>query len=180
MAKNTKYVSKPLQNSFPHLFVATNQFDPSKPKFSVILLVPKTDTDEIARINACYEAAIEDGIQKKFNGKAPNKSTLRPVLKDGDESDRPEFKGHYLLTCSSTQRPQVVDINLNEIIEPNAIVGGDYIRVSCNFAAYNVGASKGVSCYLQNVQLYKKTDKPFGGRSTAESDFATANNGDFI
>ena len=59
----TKYVSKPVQCSFPHVQVASNQFDPSKPKYSVIILIPKTDTEEVEKINKCYEAAIEEGIE---------------------------------------------------------------------------------------------------------------------
>lgn len=173
MSNKTKFVSKAKQCSFPHVIVADSRFDSQKPKFTVTLLIEKEDEDTRKAIEACYDAAIEEAIAKKFNGKAPNKATLRPILKDGDDYDRPEFKGKWLLTCSSSTAPQVVDVNLNPITEPNAIVGGDYIRVSCNFAAYNVGGQKGVSCYLGSVQLVKKTDTPFGNKSTPEADFGT-------
>ena len=175
MANLTKYVSKPLEASYPYLINPDTRFDANKGKYTVTVLINKEDEEEVNKIKAAYESAITEGISKKFGGKAPNRATLRPVLKDGDDYDRAEFKGKWLLTCSSSNKPQVVDINLNPITEPKAIVGGDLIRVSVNFAAYNVGGSKGVSCYLGSVQLVKKTDTPFGSRSTPEADFGSNN-----
>ena len=175
-----KLVTKALQCSFPHLFEAYAAVPGAAEKHSVTLLIDKADTEMINKINEVADKAIEEGVSKKFGGKMPSKSSIKPVLKDGDEKDREEFKGKWLLTCSSATAPEVVDKDLNPIYDKDAIVGGDYIRVSINFSAYNVGGQKDVSCYLQNVQLVKKTDKPFGSKSSASSDFATNNNKDFM
>ena len=170
--QNTKVVTSPVVVSYPHLQTPYASVEGAKEKYSVTVLIPKTNTALIEKINKAIDNAINDAITKKFNGKAPNKASIKSPLKDGDERDAKEFKGNYYLNLSSVEGPQLVDINLNPIIEKNAIVGGDTCRVSINFAAYNVGGSKGVSAYLGNVQLVSKTDKPFGSRATAETDFA--------
>lgn len=179
MATNTRIVTKSLQVSFPHFGKPYASIPGAKEKYSGTILIDKNDKETIDLINKAYDAAIEAGITKVFGGKRPATSALRPVLKDGDESSRAEFKGKWLLSVSSANPIQVVDINLNEI-DGDVIVGGDYVRVACNLAAYNVGGSKGCSVYLQNVQLVEKTNKPFTSRSDAASDFATTNNKDFM
>lgn len=180
MAQNTKVVTTPVVASYPHLFEAYASIEGSKPKRSVTILIPKTDTELVEKINAAVEAAITEGVSKKFNGKTPNKASLHLPLKDGDEKDASEFKGHYYIQCTSANEFEIVDINLNPITDKNAIVGGDKIRISLNFAAYSVGPSKGVSAYINSVQLFEKTDHPFGGKGSAQTDFASANNKEFM
>ena len=177
--KNTRIVTKALPVAFPHFGTAFASIPGAKEKFTGTILIDKNDTETINMINAAYDSAIEAGVAKVFNGKMPAKSACRSVLKDGDESTRPEFKSKFLLSVSSINAPQVVDINLNEI-NGDTIVGGDIVRVACNLVAYNVGGSKGCSVYLQNVQLVEKTTKPFTSRIDASSDFASKNNKDFM
>ena len=47
----------------------------SKPKYSVSLIIPKTDTQTINAINAAVDAAIKEGAAK-FGGKIPNKAEI--------------------------------------------------------------------------------------------------------
>ena len=48
----------------------------SKPKYSISVLIPKTDTVTINKINEAIDIAIEEGIAR-FGGKKPNKATLK-------------------------------------------------------------------------------------------------------
>ena len=165
------------QVSFPHLGEPYASIPGAKGKYSATILIDKADTKELNIIQDAYDAAIENGISKVFGGKKP--TNVREILKDGDLTERDEFKGKFLLSVSSLKQPDCIDANLNGI-DGKTIVGGDYIRVSCNFVAYNVGGSKGVSCYLQNVQLVEKARTPFSSKKTAKSDFASVNNKDFM
>ena len=56
------------------------------PKYSVSLIIPKSDTKTIAKINAAIEAAYKEGEAKlKGNGKSvPALSVLKTPLRDGD------------------------------------------------------------------------------------------------
>ena len=56
------------------------------PKFSVSLIIPKSDTKTIAKIKAAMEAAYQEGESKlRGNGKSvPPMATLKLPLRDGD------------------------------------------------------------------------------------------------
>lgn len=61
------------------------------PKYSVSLIIPKSDTVTVNKINAAIEAAYEEGQSKlKGNGKTvPALSILKTPLRDGD-LERPD------------------------------------------------------------------------------------------
>ncbi len=63
----------------------------SKPKFSVSLIIPKSDTVTVGKIKTAIEEAYREG-QSKLKGNAksvPALSTLRTPLRDGD-LERPD------------------------------------------------------------------------------------------
>ena len=55
----------------------------SNPKYSVSLIIPKSDKQTLDAINAAVDAAIKEGVAK-FGGKIPNKAALKLPLRDGD------------------------------------------------------------------------------------------------
>lgn len=146
-----------------------------EPKYSVTVLVPKTDVATMQRINAAIEAATKAG-EKLWGGRPPRVSA--PVH-DGDgqrPSDGmpfgPECKGHFVFTasCKQDRKPEIVDTMKNPIIDASQIYSGMYGRVSVNFFPYYQAGKKGVGCGLNNVQ--KLADgEPLGSRTTAEDDF---------
>lgn len=151
----------------------------SKPKYSISVLIPKTDTVTINKINEAIDIVIEEGIAR-FGGKKPNKATLKLPLRDGDlERDNDAYKGHYFINANSINAPQIVDANLDPILDRNEVYSGCYGRVSLNFYAFNSNGNKGIACGLGNVQKLRDGE-PLGGRSSAKDDFATENNDEFL
>lgn len=151
----------------------------SKPKYSISVLIPKTDTATIKKINEAIDIAIEEGIAR-FGGKKPNKVTLKLPLRDGDlERDNDAYKGHYFINANSINAPQIVDENLDPILDRNEVYSGCYGRVSLNFYAFNSNGNKGIACGLGNVQKLRDGE-PLGGRSSAKDDFATETNDEFL
>ena len=151
----------------------------SKPKYSISVLIPKTDTVTINKINEAIDIAIEEGIAR-FGGKKPNKAALKLPLRDGDlERDNDAYKGHYFINANSINTPQIVDANLDPILDRNEVYSGCYGRVSLNFYAFNSNGNKGIACGLGNVQKLRDGE-PLGGRSSAKDDFATENNDEFL
>lgn len=147
-------------------------------KYSVTVLVPKSDTVTKAKIDAAIEAAIQTGIQRRWDGKRPGLINI-PVY-DGDGT-RPsdgepfgaECKGHWVFTASAKadRPPRVVDQAINDILDAREVYSGMYGRVSVDFFAYNAQGRKGIGAGLNNVQ--KLADgEPLGGGTTAEDDFA--------
>lgn len=63
-------------------------------KYSVSVLIPKSDTETVNAVNVAIDAAIEEGIAK-FGGKKPNKAAIKIPLRDGDvEREDEAYKGH--------------------------------------------------------------------------------------
>lgn len=148
-------------------------------KYSVSLIIPKSDTKTIAAINAAVDAAIEEGISK-FGGKKPNKATIKTPLRDGDvERDDEAYQNCYFVNANSTTAPQLVDQQVNPIFDRNEVYSGVYARVSLSFYAFNSNGNKGVACGLGNIQKVKDGE-PLGGRTNAADDFGTLADDDFL
>ena len=141
------------------------------PKYSVSLLIPKSDTKTLAAINAAVDAAIEEG-KGKFGGKIPNKAALKLPLHDGD-IERPDDEAYadcYFLNANSVTPPEIVDKQLNPILSRSEVYSGVYARVSVNFYAFLAKGSRGIACGLGNIQKVRDGE-PLGGRASALDDF---------
>jgi hypothetical protein len=149
-------------------------------KYSVSLIIPKSDTKTIAAINAAVDAAIEEG-KVKLGGKVPNRAVLKLPLRDGD-IDRPDdeaYANSYFINANSNTAPQIVDRQLNPILDRSEVYSGVYARVSINLYAFNTNGNKGIACGLGNIQKIRDGE-PLGGRSNAADDFATDADDDFL
>lgn len=171
----TKVLTGEVRLSYAALTTPRAPQQGGEPKYSVTLLIPKTDAATIANINASIKAAYEDGVSKKWSGAHP---TPKTILHDGDglrENGTPygdECKGHYVITASTKNKPQVVGIdNIECELAPSDIYSGMFARVTVNFFPYNTAGSKGVGCGLGNV-LKTRDGEPLSGGASAASDFA--------
>lgn len=178
----TKVVTGKVRFSFVNVFEARAFGENQDPKYSVMLLIPKSDAGTIARIKKAIDAAAAKGLSTKFGGKLPAilKTTLKDADKDMDQdgeifADKWDYTaGHYIINVSSKNAPQIVDENLNPIIDPTEFYSGCYGRASINFFAYNNNGNKGISAGLNNLQKLEDGE-PLGSFSTAEQDFGGAN-----
>lgn len=145
------------------------------PKYSVSLIIPKSDTATVEKIKAAIQAAYEEGASKlKGNGKTvPALSALKTPLRDGD-LERPDdaaYANSYFVNANSATAPGIVDAACQPIIDRSEVYSGVYGRASINFYAFNSNGNKGIACGLQNLQKVKNGE-PLGGKSRAEDDFA--------
>lgn len=170
----TKVLTGEVRLSYANLTAPRAPQQGGDPKYSVTLLIPKTDAATIADINASIQAAYDDGVSKKWGGAHP---TPKNIVHDGDglrPSGLPfgdECKGCWVLTASSKVKPQVVGIdNIGCELSPSDIYSGMYARVTVNFYPYDTTGSKGVGCGLGNV-LKIRDGEPLSGGASAASDF---------
>lgn len=164
--------------SYVHVFEPFAFDGQDEAKYSVMLLIPKSDKETLGALRAAEKAAAEAG-KAKFGGKIP--ANLGSIIRDGDDfaDDYPERAGHMFMTVSTTRKPQVVDQNVDLITEPTELYSGCYARVSLNGYAYSVSGNKGVSFGLKNVQ--KVADgEPLGGFSRAVDDFEALEDADLL
>lgn len=145
------------------------------PKFSVSLIIPKSDTATIQKIKAAIEAAYKEGEAKlKGNGRSvPALSVLKTPLRDGD-AERPDDEAYanaYFVNANSSTAPGIVDADRQPILDTSEVYSGVYGRASINFYAFNSNGNKGIACGLNNLQKIRDGE-PLGGKSRAEDDFA--------
>lgn len=165
-----------------------NVWDPKSinggtPKFSVSLIIPKSDIVTVNKIKEAIQTAYEEGQSKlKGNGKTvPALSVLKTPLRDGD-LERPDdeaYAGCYFINANSASAPGIVDADRQPIIDRSEVYSGVYGRASINFYAFNSNGNKGIACGLNNLQKIKDGE-PLGGKSRAEDDFATDADDDFL
>ena len=145
------------------------------PKFSVSLLIPKSDTVTVKKIKAAIEAAYREGEAKlKGNGKTvPPLTAIKTPLRDGDAErpDDPAYAGHYFVNANSATAPGIVDADCQPILTRSEVYSGVYGRASISFYAFNSSGNRGVACGLNNLQKIRDGE-PLGGRASAESDFS--------
>lgn len=165
----TKVVTGTVRLSYANLW-EPKSINGGKEKYSVSVIIPKSDQRTIEKIERAVDAAIEEGIGK-FGGKKPNKKTIKLPLRDGDvEKDDEAYKDAYFINANSMTAPQIVDANVELILDRSEIYSGVYARVSLNFYAFNVNGNKGVACGLGNVQKVRDGE-PLGGRTNASEEF---------
>ena len=152
------------------------------PKYSVSLIIPKSDTVTINKIKAAIEAAYKEGEAKlKGNGRSvPALSVLKTPLRDGD-AERPDDEAYanaYFVNANSATAPGIVDADRQPILDTSEVYSGVYGRASINFYAFNSNGNKGIACGLNNLQKIRDGE-PLGGKSRPEADFAEADE-DFL
>ena len=165
-----------------------NVWDPKSinggpPKYSVSLIIPKSDVATVKKIEAAIQAAYEEGESKlKGNGKSvPSLKVLKTPLRDGD-LERPDdaaYADSYFINANSASAPGIVDADRQPILERSEVYSGVYGRASINFYAFNSNGNKGIACGLNNLQKIADGE-PLGGKSRAEDDFATDDDDDFL
>lgn len=170
---STKVVTGDCRFSYVQVFEPKST-DGGDPKYSVQLLIPKSDTATLGKIKAAEHEAAENF--RKRNGAASLPANPVSPLHDGDgvkpnsgEPYGPECKGHYVLSVSSKDKPIVVDHDGNAILNSAEVYSGCYGRASINFYGYS-NRRKGIGAGLLAIQ--KKYDgEPLGGVRGSADDF---------
>lgn len=175
MEATSKVTTGKVRFCYANVFEPTAMNEGETPKYSVCILIPKSDEVTLNKIKKAIEVAKEQGRGKiaDKNGKVP--ANIKTPLRDGDieREDDPNFEGCYFLNASSTRKPGIVNRSLEPIMSKDEFYSGCYGRASLNFYAYNVN-SKGIAAGLNNLQKLEEGE-PLAGGSSAEEDFGGEN-----
>ena len=174
LKNDTKVITGKVRLSYANIF-EPKSINGSDPKYSVSLIIPKDDTQQIEVIKQAIENAKERD-KGKWNGKIP--ANLKLPLRDGD-LERPEdeaYANSYFINANSTRPPAVVGTELDRAtgkairLGEDEVYSGCYARVSIDFYGFNAAGNKGIACGLGNIQKIADGEG-LGGGSTAEEDF---------
>ena len=143
-------------------------------KYSVTLLIPKSDKATLAKIKTAIEAAKTRYTERNSGKKLP--VDLKTTLHDGD-GERPsggefgaECKGCYVITVNSDDPIGIVYSDKTPLTDPKELYSGCYGRAIINFYVYDHPGNKGVSASLIGImKLYD--GEPLVGGIVTDSDW---------
>ena len=168
-APKSKVVTGKVRFSYAHVFQPTSSIEGGTPKYSVSIIIPKSDKETVEKLKKAFED-VKTNAASFFGGAVPK--GLKGGLRDGDEEkDDPAYANSYFINANSAQKPGVVDADMNAILDPSEFYSGCYGRASLTFYAYNSNGSKGIACGLNNLQKLEDGEK-LGGSTSAAVDFA--------
>lgn len=149
-------------------------FGDNAPAFSVMVMVPKSDTKTIKAIRTAEKEAAEEGKAKFKGGKIPKE--LNSIWKDGDDAadEYPEQEGHIFAWVTKKGNgkdisPPVLDVDGTEMLDPQDIYSGCYARVSMEAFAYS-GQKQGVTFGLRAIKKVADGER-LGPVDSASDDF---------
>lgn len=174
MANTTQVTTGKVRLSYCNLFTPRAVAEGSEEKYSVTLLIPKSDKQTLQKIKIAMEAA-KVAYNEKNSGK-PLPNNLKSTLHDGD-GERPnggefseECKGCYVITVSSKNKPVLVDADKLPITDPQELFSGCYGRAIINFFCYNTNGNRGISAGLNGV-MKLHDGEPLGGGVVTDEDW---------
>ena len=186
MNENTSLTTKvnvgEVRLSYCHLFTPETVAAGAEKKYSVSVIIPKSNTKLVAKIKQAINAALQMGVASAtFKGKMPT-NWCNP-LRDGDidKADDKAYADSWFINAKSKTKPGVVkrvkingENKLVEVTNEEDIYSGCYGIVSINFFPYNNAGNKGIGAGLNNVLKTNEGDY-LGGRSSAQTDFGGVN-----
>lgn len=186
MNENTSLTTKvnvgEVRLSYCHLFTPEAVAAGAEKKYSVSVIIPKSNTKLVAKIKQAINAALQMGVASAtFKGKMP--TNWRNPLRDGDidKADDEAYADSWFINATSKTKPGVVkrvkingENKLVEVTNEEDIYSGCYGIVSINFFPYNNAGNTGIGAGLNNVLKTNEGDY-LGGRSSAQTDFGGVN-----
>jgi len=164
---NTRIVVKDARMAYIHLLEPRAAAEGAEPKYSVTLIIPKTDEAGIAAIKAAMKAAVS----RKFGDKPPK--GLRNPLRDGDEKDGEsgeymkgdEFRGNWYLSASSKKPVRALAGKARMPATEDHLQSGNYGAAELNFYGYDAAGNRGIAAGLNGVWITRKGE-PLGSGAT--------------
>ena len=158
--------------SYMNVFQPQADVEGGQEKYSVTLLIPKSDTKTLKKIKAAMEEARELFEQKNPNKKLPK--TLKHTMHDGD-GERPsggdfgeECADHMVITVRTNRKPVLVDKNKEPITDEDELYSGCYGRAIITFFVYSLAGNVGISASLNGI-MKLQDGAPLAGSAVSSS-----------
>ena len=143
------------------------------PKYSVALLIPKSDTETMNAIKAACKAAHE--MDKEKNNKLKGIKTPKLPFHDGD-GDKPnggeygpECRGMWVMNASCKDQPGLVGRGNVILEDKKEWYSGIWVKADVTFAAYDNSGNKGIGCYLNHLKKVKDDEALSGAGSATDA-----------
>lgn len=163
--------------NFPNLF-KVNTYNgklQGEGKYSADFLLCKTENKEdiIKLKNIIKELSEHIRIDiDNINGTLKDCDVLVKIAKEEGKNFDDRQLNHFKITAKNKQQPIVIDKNKDVIDDENLIKSFDTVNIFISLSTYEYLGKKGITVYLNVVQLVKSNDKR---KSIVDSQFKTIN-----
>lgn len=122
-------------------------------KYSLTLLIPPNDP-QLPELQAEVEAAKANTFPSGFPSKADICFLAYDTKFQGKDYYNPQLSGYYTFSCTAKaeDKPAIVDMSHQPIIDPGAVVPGMVVWVNAGISGYTKGTG-GVGGWLNGVML---------------------------
>ena len=180
---NANEVIIPCRLSYANIWEPKQVNGTGDPKYSCCLLIRKTDTATIAKIEAAVAAVKKDPkALAKWGGKLPPK--LKEPLRDGDEEkdDDENYANCKFINANASEkrRPRIIDQHCNEVLDQDEVYSGCYANVKVGFFAYSASGNKGIGAGLEVIQKVRDGERLSGGNNLDGFEVLDDEDSDFL
>lgn len=146
-----KVITNKVRINYPNLFEPKMVDLSNEKRYSVVILIPKSDIQTIEKIKEAIKLEKNKLLE---NFKNIDLDEIKLPLRDGDieKGDIKEYENHYFINATSKYKPGIVDKKLNKIDDEKEIYPGCYVRASINFYYFNKAGQVGIGCGINNIQ----------------------------
>ena len=151
-------ILKNVRLSFPQIWTAKAYMEGQTAKYSANLLLDKeADAEQIATM----KKAIKKEATRAFSGDIPK--GLKTCLGDGVEKAYDGYENAMFVSCSSRQRPTIIDRDRTQLVEEDdKPYAGCYVNAAISLWVQNNNFGKRINCNLTGLQFVKDGER-FGG-----------------
>lgn len=178
MAKKNVTLNLSGRLSFEHIFNPSAGPNGGAEKFSAALILEGKNNPQLPKIRK----AINDVAEAQWGSRAKAElaklqSQDRIFLRDGDNSGRAEYAGHWYFNASNKTRPLVVDVDKTPLTEADGKpYSGCYVNMLIEVWAMNNQFGKRVCASLKGVQFVRDGDAFTNKRPATVDDFEDVSN----
>lgn len=143
-------------------------------KYSVSVLIPKTDKKSLDTCNKAIEDIKTEAVDEGKLALKKIEAVLSP-LHDGSADYKigkrdKSYDGHMYFSARSKYQPTLVDRQLNPIIDEDQIYSGCWCNIAVSFYFTTQGGQARVAVGLNHIQKWRD-DNRLDGRSNVEDVF---------
>lgn len=164
---NANEVIIPCRLSYANIWEPKQVNGTGDPKYSCCLLIPKSDTETKAKIDAVLDKIKRDPVAlARWGGKLPPK--LKEPLRDGDEEkDDENYAGCWFINANANEkrRPKIVDRQCADVLDQDEVYSGCYAQVKVGFFSYNASGNRGIAAGLEVIRKIKDGERLSGGNN---------------
>lgn len=178
MAKKNIILNLSGRLSFEHIFNPSAGPNGGAEKFSAALILEGKNNPQLPKIRK----AINDVAEAQWGSRAKAElaklqSQDRIFLRDGDNSGRAEYAGHWYFNASNKTRPLVVDVDKTPLTEADGKpYSGCYVNMLIEVWAMQNEFGKRICASLKGVQFVRDGDAFTNKRPATVDDFEDVSN----